>query len=117
MILHLSKQIEATRVKRIQRQLALALTLTFLSELVGLKSISDLFMTVIVLALWSGFYALMFQALKRMLYSFLTMVSIISIFNAVMALSLIIDSNWPKAVIVFINFIVTSTIAFTINRP
>lgn len=117
MILHLSKQIEATRVKRIQRQLALAMTLTFLSELVGLKSLSDVLSIVFVLALWSAYYALMFQALKRMLYSFLTMVAIVSIFNAMTSIALMVEGNWPKAIIVAINFVATASIVFTINRP
>lgn len=117
MILHLSKQIEATRVKRIQRELALAMTLTFLSELVGLKSLSDVLSIVFVLALWSAYYALMFQALKRMLYSFLTMVAIVSIFNATTSIALMVEGNWPKAIIVAINFVATASIVFTINRP
>lgn len=117
MILHLSKQIEATRIKRIQRQLALAMMLTFLSELVGIQSLGDLLGSAFLLIVWSGYYALMFQALKRMLYSFLTMTALLCIFNAFMATSLIIEGNLPRALIMLFSFIVTSTIVFTINRP
>ena len=117
MILHLSKQIAATRVKRIQRQLALAMTLTFLSELVGLRSIGDLFAIGFVLIIWSGYYALMFQALKRMLYSFLTMVSILSLFNFIYAMLLAANGDWPKAIITLVNFLVAGLIVVTINRP
>lgn len=117
MILHLSKQIEATKLKRIQRILSLSMTLSFLSELVGLTSFSSIFFITLMIGVWCAYYALMFHALKRMLYSFLTLLIILflaQVFYFVVSLG---SNQWVEATLSFLNLFTCAWLVVAVHRP
>lgn len=117
MILHLSKQIEATRVKRIHRAVTLSMTLAFLSELVGLNAISQIIPSLLVAIFWIGYYALLFHALKKMLYSFLTLQVFALLIHLVHGLFAFFANDGIVTSLQLINVIICFVIIYTVNRP
>ncbi len=117
MTLHLSKQIVATRINRIKRYLTLSMTLAFLSEVVGFNSWSDVLIGTLIIAIWAGYYALLFRSLKKILYSFLTFLAIGIVLNTFFLISKTTNQDYPSAVIYLVNLLVFIVIAFNMNRP
>lgn len=117
MTLHLSKQIVATRINRIKRYLTLSMTLAFLSEVVGFNNWSDLFLGILVICLWSGYYALLFRSLKKILYSFLTFLAVGIVINLLFLITKTANQDYLSAIIYLVNLLVFIVIAFNMNRP
>ena len=93
------------------------MTLAFLSEVVGFNSWSDVLFGLIIIVVWSGFYALLFRSLRKILYSFLTFLAIGLILNTLFLISKISSQDYYSAAIYFINLLVFIVIAFNMNRP
>ncbi|MBH47364.1 MAG: hypothetical protein CME71_04255 [Halobacteriovorax sp.] len=117
MILHLSKQIEATKVNRVKHYVELSMTLAFLSELVRVDSLVSAIGALVYIALWLGLYVLTFRALKRMMYSFLTLQLITLVISAVGAYVHYSTGELAAAILLVINIVAVIGIIFSVNRP
>lgn len=117
MILHLSKQIEATRVNRVKHYVMLSMTLSFLSEVVGLVSLEGLFTRLIIVIFWCGYYALLLRALKRMMYSFLTLQLVGLLIHSLIVLNHVAQNDLVGSAISGTNILLCLLIIYTVNRP
>ena len=117
MILHLSKQIEATKVNRVKHYVELSMTLVFLSELVRVTSASSALAALVTLFLWLGFFILVFRALKRMMYSFLTLQLIGLLVTIAMAYSHYLNYEVASCALLLINVVAILLIIYSVNRP
>ncbi len=117
MTLHLSKQILATRINRIQRYVKLTMTLAFLSEVVGFTSLQEVIKGMLIIALWSGYYVLLIRSLNKILYSFLTFLAVGIVFNTIFIFFELSSLNYAQSILHAINLLVFLIIVFNMNRP
>tara|TARA_R110000868_G_scaffold55424_3_gene172289 strand:+ start:6010 stop:6639 length:630 start_codon:yes stop_codon:yes gene_type:complete len=117
MILHLSKQIEATKVNRVKHYVELSMTLVFLSELVRVSDLFSALGALIYISIWLGLYALTFRALKRMMYSFLTLLLFTLVISVLVAYIHYINGELAAASLLVLNLVAIVGIIFSVNRP
>lgn len=93
------------------------MTLAFLSEVVGFTSIPEVIKGLVILFLWSGYYVLLIRSLNKILYSFLTFLSLGAIFNVLFIFFEFSSDNFAQASLHAINLFVFAVIIFNMNRP
>ncbi len=117
MILHLSKQIKALSLRRVEKMLTLSLTLAFLSEIVGFVSIGGFISALIMSVIWLAYYALLFQALRKMIYSFLTFLMLGCVAHFFFAIVAFVNEQGFEALISTFNGFLCIFIVSKCNRP
>lgn len=117
MILHLSKIVEASSVKRIHKLLTLSMTLAFLSELVSFASLGGFFSALIFSLLWLAYYGLLFRALRKMLYSFLTLTIVGILLHSLFMAYAIYTNNQIGLFISIVNTLLMFLLVYRVSRP